>query len=69
VFAFQLRNCLLGPPKYTLFDTQKDRFYTLNEGKARSKAKAGYRGIAHGLEKRWAGCAVIFFLLLAPLGT
>lgn len=67
VFCGSAQNCLSRASKYTLFDTTKElTFIPLNQ-ESKLKGKAAIDGIGSRLGK--SGSAVIFFLLLAPLGT
>lgn len=67
IFCGSAQNCLSRASKFTLFDTTKElAFIPLNE-ESKLKGKAAIDGIGSRLGK--SGSAVIFFLLLAPLGT
>lgn len=67
VLCGSIQNCLSRASKYTLFDTTKElAFVPLNE-ESKLKGKAAIDGIGSRLGK--SGSAVIYFLLLMPLGT
>jgi len=67
IFCGSAQNCLSRASKYTLFDTTKElAFIPLNQ-ESKLKGKAAIDGIGSRLGK--SGSAVIFFFLLAPLGS
>lgn len=61
------QNCLSRASKYTLFDTTKELAFIPLSQESKLKGKAAIDGIGSRLGK--SGSAVIYFLLLAPLGT
>lgn len=61
------QNCLSRASKYTLFDTTKELAFIPLSQESKLKGKAAIDGIGSRLGK--SGSAVIYFMLLAPLGT